>query len=794
VQQTTWPLQPLDRFILQKLEAAGLKPSPPADRRTLLRRAAFDLLGIPPAWEDIVAFENDPAPDAWERVVERLLASPLYGQRWGRHWLDLARFADTKGYVGDQETRYPYSYTYRDYVIDALNADLPYDRFIIEQLAADLLPAEENNRALAGLGFLTLGRRFSNNPHDIIDDRIDVVTRGLMGLTVHCARCHDHKYDPIPTEDYYSLYGVFASSHEPAELPLLAMPTETAEYRQYLDELAARQRKHDEFRNEKYAALLQELRTKVAEYLATAAGWSPENGPKEGEFLSLDPDDLRPRVVERWKWFLSRQSTDDPVFGPWARLFDVPAESFSQQAAALARELAQADSPPARGLNTRVKAALIADPPKSLVEAAVLYGRLLEQAESAWQKSQTVSPPPMRLADADLEQLRQVLYHEGSPAAPTVDEAERQFDRATKNRLNELRKEVDSFRVNSPQAPPRAMVLADNSRPQDAVVFLRGNPQRPGPPVPRRFLRLISPDDRRPFSQGSGRLQLALAIASRDNPLTARAIVNLVWMHHLGAGLSRTPGDFGSRGEPPSHPELLDYLASEFIDAGWSLKNLHRTILLSATWQQASDDRADGRRIDVENRLLWRMNRRRLELEPLRDALLAVSGRLDLGFGGRSIDLQKQPFTGRRSVYGYLDRQNVPTLFRVFDFANPDAATPRRPETVVPQQALFVMNSPFVIEQARALVAKAQVAAPEQSPAGGDAPDHGLATRVRAMFRLAWQREPAADELALALAFLPEQAAHDAGGSRPAGAGSSLTAWEKLAQVLLCGNEFVFVD
>jgi hypothetical protein len=596
----------VDAFILARLEAKGLKPAPPADRRTLVRRVTFDLTGLPPTAQEVAAFEADASPDAFAKVVDRLLASPAYGERWGRHWLDVARYADTKGYVFTEERRFPYAYTYRNYVIRAFNEDLPYDRFILEQLAADRMPHGEDSRPLAAMGFLTLGRRFLNNVHDIIDDRIDVVSRGLLGLTVACARCHDHKYDPIPQKDYYSLYGVFASSVEPKELPLVGGPDRTPAYDAFEKELHQRQ------------------------------------------------------------------------------------------------------------------------------EAVAKY-----QEE-----------------------------HKAELAAR---------NRKFRDGLRALQKKVDELNATSPAAPPRAMVLEDRARPVTPHVFLRGNPNNPGTKVPRQFIQILAGASRRPFQDGSGRLELARAIASKENPLTARVLVNRVWQHHFGAGLVRTPGDFGLRSEPPTHPELLDYLAWRFMEDGWSIKKLHRLILLSRVYQQQNVADPETVRVDPENRLLGAMNRRRLEFEALRDALLAVSGKLDRTRGGRAVDLFTAPFTGRRTVYGFIDRQNLPGVLRTFDFASPDSTTARRYQTTVPQQALFLLNSPFVMEQSRLLVARTEVAGCPEPEA-----------RIQQLYRLVYARAAAPEEVALGLRFLDD--------ADPAPRAPALTAWEQYAQVLLLANEFMFVD
>ena len=651
VRDTEWGTGAVDRFVLARLEAAALEPSRRADRVTLIRRATFDLTGLPPTPDEVADFADDRTPGAFAKVVDRLLDSPRYGERWGRHWLDVARYADTKGYAFQRERRYPFSYTYRDYVVRALNDDLPYDRFILEQLAADFLPESDDARVLAGLGFLTVGRKF-NQRHLDIDDQIDVVTRGLMGLTVACARCHDHKYEEILTEDYYSLYGVFASSKEPDELPLIGNPEDSPGYDAYRRELAKLQKDVHEFLVKKHAEYIQ---------------------------------------------------------------------------------------------------------------------------------------------------------REGVPADITLEQVTRHLDRADRNKYRELERKVDKHKVESESAPPRAMILVDLPEPSEPHVLVRGNPGRPGKAVPRQFLALLAGEDREPFTNGSGRLELARAIIDPENPLTARVMVNRVWMHHFGEPLVTTPSDFGVRSDSPSHPELLDYLAWSFMTGDWSLKRLHRQIMLSETYQQESVERPECARVDPENRLLWRMNRRPLEFEALRDSALALSGRVDLSVGGRPVNLLATPSSRRRTIYGFIDRQDLPNLLRVFDFASPDQSSARRPRTTVPQQALFLMNSSFIREQVEMLAARGEIRA-----AGSDG------DRIEALYRIVLSRAPTEREIASSVRFLraaPGEPSAHRERRRPAGIFSlsssaserrrwSSTGMEKaamsrlaqLAQVLLLTNEFLFVD
>ena len=661
---------PVDAFVLEELEKRGMSPSPRADRRTLIRRVAFDLTGLPPTPEEVRAFEEDPSADAYERLVDRLLASPRYGERWGRHWMDVARYADTKGYVFTAERRFPYAYTYRDYVVRSLNDDLPYDRFILEQLAADQLRSEKeplprkvgsitNERAsLAAMGFLTLGRRFLNNTHDIINDRIDVVTRGLMALTVQCARCHDHKYDPIPMEDYYSLYGVFANSVEPKDLPLIADPDDSPEYRKFEEELARRRKTLEDFISKEHLELLLELRQRVGDYLLATLK-DDEGG---GAFASLSKGEIRPRAVERWRDYLRKSSAvHGSLFAPWegyARLHQSRPEEFTTQSEALLKgwTAAQKSAGAPDGATNRVNALILEelrkDPPGSLEDVARLYERLMAETDKEWRelvesRRKAGLDAPRTLEDPPREEIRRFLQAQNSPVNIPREKAGPCFDRATRNRQRELQKSVDSFRTSSPTAPPRAMILVNREELVDAHVFLRGNHRRPGKRVPRRFLSALSHGERKPFAKDSGRLELARAIASEENPLTGRVLVNRVWMHHFGEGLVGTPSDFGLRSKPPTHLALLDYLTTRFLEKGWSLKTLHRLILLSSVYQQRSDRREEYERIDPENRLLWRASRRRLDFEAMRDALLRVAGRLDLAMGGPSVRLFKKPFTGR---------------------------------------------------------------------------------------------------------------------------------------------------
>ncbi|KAB2673694.1 MAG: DUF1549 domain-containing protein, partial [Verrucomicrobia bacterium] len=758
VRDTAWPRRDLDRFVLARLEEKGLVPSPEADRRTLLRRATHDLTGLPPTPAAMDAFLADPAPDAYERTVDRLLASPRYGERWGRHWLDVARYADSKGYVFEEERRYAYAYTYRDWVVDALNRDLPYDRFLVAQIAGDQLATKDDPWPMAAQGFLTLGRRFLNNETDIIDDRLDVVFRGTQGLTIGCARCHDHKYDPIPTADYYSLYGVFASSHEPGEKPLLGPNPDPTRAADYAVERARREKELADFRASSTANVAATLRQRVGEYLAAAWESMALDGSRS-EALARTRK-LDPGLVAAWKSRLEKWRGDgNPVFVPWFELAALGTNGFP--AAALAKVQALAAHPDAaRPPNAVVLARLSEHPPTDFAGVAALYGEAFRQAEKAWQEAlgdaaKTGKPGPTALADAQLESLRQILDGDDSPLRDAMAGVDRFFDVPTAQKIRALRRKTEELDATHPGAPLRAMALLDKPQAVEPVVFKRGNPGNPGPRVPRRFLGLIDGDSRKPFATGSGRLELARAIANPDNPLTARVFVNRVWLRHFGAPLVGTPSDFGLRSDPPVNPALLDHLAVDFVRGGWSIKRLHRELLLSATYRQASDPvgsavtRAAFARnatLDPGNVHLWRMNRKRADFEALRDSLLYVSGQLDQTFGGQPVEMFETQSAPRRTLYGYIDRQNLPGLLRSFDFASPDVSSALRFQTTVPQQALYLMNNPFVAEQARRFAGRAGA----KDSASPDA-------RIRRLYALAFQREPGAGELENGRRFVAAQ-------------------------------------
>jgi hypothetical protein len=742
----------IDRFVIEKLEAKGLSLSPEADRRTLIRRLSFDLTGLPPTPEEVDAFVEDESPDAYDRLVDRLLESPHHGEQWARHWLDVARYSDTKGYVyAREEPSWVHARTYRDWVVRALNEDLPYDRFLLLQVAAD--QAADRPEDLAAMGFLTLGRRFLGVKHDIIDDRIDVVSRGMLGLTVACARCHDHKYDPIPTADYYSLYGVFGNSEERL-VPAVDGARWAGADEAFLGGLKERQGALDDRLAAEREAASDRVRSRVEEYLL--AQFSLEKYPGEAFSQILAETDLIPASVHRWRSAIDRADRQgDPVLRAWVDFSDIAPEEFPSRAGEVSRVLSDA---PASVVNP-VVASAFASPPGSRAEVARRYAQIFQDVIDRWEGLVEESasggvPVPEGLPDPDAEAIRRVLYGPASPCE-VPDEAlvniEYFFPTSTVVELWKLQGEVDRWLIRSPGALPHALILADREADSriEPRVFRRGNAANLGEVVPRRFLQVLSEPGAGPFRRGSGRLELATAIIDPSNPLTARVAVNRVWMHSFGEGLVRSPGDFGSRAGPPSHPELLDWLASRFMAEGWSLKWLHRQIARSATYRQAATGPADpdllarATRLDPENRLLWKMPVHRLSFEELRDALLAVTGQLDRRIGGESQPLFSGADSTRRTLYGTVDRQELPSVLRVFDFANPDLLIPQRGETTVPQQALYFLNHPFLTGCARVLADRDEVAG-----ATGDD------DRVRQLYRLVYQRGPTPEQRELAVALV----------------------------------------
>ena len=641
IKKKDWPANDVDRFILARLEAAGLEPAPTADRRVLIRRATYDLTGLPPRPEDVEAFVADATSDAFAKVVDRLLDSPRYGERWGRHWLDVVRYADTAG--DNSDFPIPQMYRYRNWVIDAFNRNLPYDQFIRDQLAGDLLPAEtteEKQARIVATGYIANARRFGSRVSDYpqhltIEDTIDNLGRAFLGLTVSCARCHDHKFDPIPAADYYALYGIFESTRYP---------------------------------------------------------WPGiELEKKQRDLVPLAPE------IEVESALKSRSGKQKALDAEVKRLED---------------ELKSAEG----------------DEKKKLEKT-------LASAKKAAEKHQNSALP---------------------------------FD--------------------------QAYAVAEASKAGDAAIQIKGDPARTGDVVPRRFLTVLNGTELPAEVKGSGRLQLANWIADPKNPLTARVMANRIWLYHFGKGLVSTPNDFGKQGRAPTHPELLDWLAARFVDSGWSVKSMHRLIMLSGTYQQSSERSETATAKDTANDLLGGYPRRRLDAESIRDTVLVLGGNLDSGPGGPHPFppqeewnyTQHNPFkavykTTGRSVYLMTQRIQRHPYLAIFDGADPAASTAFRPTSTTPLQALYLLNDPFVHEQSERFAASLIELSSEDTE------------RLRQAYQFALGRPADPDELERGRHFLASVRDELRRAKIPE-AKIEPQAWEAMARVLFRLNEFVYID
>ncbi|MBM3516225.1 MAG: DUF1553 domain-containing protein, partial [Alphaproteobacteria bacterium] len=586
------------------------------------------------------------------------------------------------------------AWAYRDYVIRAFNHDLPYHQFVLEQMAADRMPWRDPG-ALAALGFLTLGQRFINSRPDIIDDRIDVVTRGILGLTASCARCHDHKYDPVSMGEYYALYGVFDNSIEPRVPPVAARDSDLPDG--YLREFQEKQRKFEEYLRTKRDQLRTSFLERAEEYFLAAQAEKVQPNFLPVMFLIDARKDLNPVMIHRLALFLAAtREGQHPLMNLWHETAGLPESEFESRSLGVAEKWA-ASSPTTMGV---VLAAWRKEQPRRLANAARVFGDLLRQADPRLPGRDSAASQP----GPEWAAFEPLLRGPQAPFEVPWDDLEDYLyvDATTQNEYHEQQRAIEDW-ISSKGLAPHAHVLQEAAVIREPRIFRRGNASEPGSLSPRRFLSALSRGTPVGLDRGSGRLELAQALVDRSNPLTARVMANRVWLHHFGAGLVRTPGDFGTRGDPPTHRELLDHLAGRLMDSGWSIKSLHRAMVLSATYRQSSFESKAALERDPANRLFGRMNRRRLDWEAMRDSLLAVASNLEDRMGGPSVILSGNKPARRRAVYGRIDRQNVPGVFRAFDFAAPDACSAQRHQTSGAPQSLFLMNHPFVREQAQSL-------------------------------------------------------------------------------------------
>lgn len=747
---------PIDAFLLRQLAANNLQPAEQADKRTLIRRVTYDLTGLPPTQNEIAAFLADESDDAFANVVERLLSSPQYGVRWGRHWLDVARYADSNGL--DENLAFGNAWRYRDYVVDAFNNDKPFDRFLTEQIAGDLLPdATLANRTATG--FLVLGAKVLAEPDkeklemDTIDEQLDTIGKAFMGLTIGCVRCHDHKFDPLKQTDYYALAAILKSTRTFAASMTgaihhwnehsFATADELENLKQIDAEIKKRQAAASSFKNAAIAKIKADSKAKATEYLLAATRFGPETPFSVVEEIAAEFG-LHARILHHCRTHL-KFAQDDPFFGPWSALAN------------------QGES-------------AVADHYRPLF-AAALGGN-------------TVSAPPVS------DQSRQsalAALNDGSGFLAVPPKVQYAFDAES---LAEYDRLAEEARIYESQAAdePAVLSVGEQETLSSLPINIRGSHLNLGDPVQREFPEVMRVSAVRPVfpKQQSGRLQLAQWMAGTQHPLTARVFVNRVWGWHFGRGLVGTPENFGRLGDRPTHPELLDWLAIRFMESGWSVKALHRLILSSRAYQMSSTGRDEAAEaLDPENKLLWKFRIRRLEAEEIRDAILAVSSRLDTTLGGKTVPLRNRQFvfnhtsedhtkydSVRRSLYLPIIRNNLYTLFEQFDFPDPTMPTGLRNSTVVAPQALLMMNSDLVIESARSLVAQMMA-----SDASSDV------ERIAAAYQETLGRFPTDAETVRAVEFLDELTAVSSGSTSE----RQQQAWLLLCQSLFSSNEFIYL-
>jgi hypothetical protein len=787
VKDAKWARSDIDRLILAKFEEKGLRPAPDANRAVLLRRLYYAIIGLPPTPEEFDAFVNDRSPNAIVNVVDRLLASPHFGERWGRHWLDVARFAESSG--GGRTLMFRDAWRYRDYVINAFNSDKPFDQFIIEQLAGDLQNArtpEERYWQLVATAFLLLGpTNFERQDKpllemDIIDEMIDTMGKGFLGMTIGCARCHDHKFDPIPTKDYYALAGIFKSTKFIVH----------SNVSKWMERPLPAQNPDLEIAIKKHESSVAQLKKQIALVKAKNPGVVTE--PIKG--TPLDPkslpgiviDDSDARKVGNWKHSTysgnyvgmgylyddrgmkgEKTVTFQPEFtesGVYeVRLAYVP---HTNRADKVQVRIFHREGDDTIHVNQRLA--------PTIDTRFISLGRFRFTKGSQWFVMVSTDGANGHVVADAVQFLPEAIADKQMVVAPKTIKGT-----AT---LAELEAQLKALEKTAPERPT-AMAVADSDKIIDMHVCIRGIVHNKGDIVPRGFLQVASLPRKRgeeswlPKNE-SGRRDLARWIASSDNPLTSRVFVNRVWHHLFGQGLVRTVDNFGATGETPSHPELLDYLAVKFTQDGWSVKKLIRTMVLSRAYQMASEPNDAGMKADPENRLLWRMNRQRLQAEAIRDTILHVSGQLDRVALGNTIKkgtVAERDYVFddvRRSIYTPIFRNRLHELFEVFDFPDPNIVTGRRNVSTVPTQALYMMNSPFIMTQARHAATLALKDANLKD-----------AERIDLAYRKTLGRLPTPRERELALAFVSVPVFEQ-----------RLPAWERFYQTLFACVDFRYVN
>ena len=909
VKNRKWPQNNIDYFTLAKMEELGLSPVAPASKQALIRRATYDLTGLPPAPADVTAFLEDESDEAFAKVIERLLDSPHYGERWGRYWLDVARYSEDQAHTFATRPNTE-GFRYRDWVVSAYNRDLPFNQFVKLQIAGDLYGPTGNEpyEHLVALGYFGLGAQYYKNTDreramaDELDDRIDTLTRGFLGLTVSCARCHDHKFDPIPTMDYYSIAGIFGSSR--LHNAPLCTPEDVKAYNDGQKRLKDTDNAVKKYLADQKETAAQSKVGDIANYMN--AVWLFQSAKANGQNLStkelaeasnvneyllkrwinfLDPKN-KGKVAELEAWFnltpgkaesitISTalpdnvttvttgfqqaiekmlnispdgdavvnlvQRTDGAQHQPGHPHFVTPVttkirpksnivadltghkeihlivtdagngnscdhadwlEARFENAAGQVINLSDLDPKKADGFGgprknknyqgqpirvggKEYKNGVGVHAPSKLVyeipEGYTLFkgaggldnsgsdqGPCGEQA--AVQFAVYTEEPKVQPEAGATDLLTKVLGKDG-PLAVSDKDLEQFLEGEAKETLVRLKADAETAKKTAPPKFPVAHSYTE-SAPKDMRVFVRGNPANKREIAPRRFLQVLAGENPPAYQEGSGRKQLADDITSDDNPLTPRVMANRIWQYHFGRGIVNTPSNFGLLGDPPTHPKLLDYLARTFIDNNWSMKHLHREIMLSATYQLSTQTNDKNAEIDADNLYVWRMKQRRLDIESWRDGLLDVSGRLDKSLEGPSTNLADANNV-RRTIYAKISRHELDGLLRLFDFPDANITSAKRTETTVPQQQLFVLNSPFMTQQAKSFSSRLHQEAPDSDGA-----------RIKLAFELAYGRKPSEPELNLGLAYLAAEDSED----------NQMSRWERYAQVILASNEFMYLD
>ncbi|NND96047.1 MAG: DUF1549 domain-containing protein [Pirellulaceae bacterium] len=764
VDNPKWVRTPIDAFVLSHLENVGLQPAPPADRRTLIRRVTFDLIGLPPTPQEIEAFVQDDSPDAYHQLVERLLASPQYGVRWGRHWLDVARYADSNGL--DENLAFGNAWRYRDYVVDAFNDDKPFDRFLIEQIAGDLVPGA-NRQTKTATGFLALGAKVLAEPDreklqmDAIDEQLDAMGKAFLGMTFGCVRCHDHKFDPIKQSDYYSLAAILKSTRTFADTKTgaikhwfehsFATELQTAQLKIVDAEIAAKKKAATSFKNAAIVELRGVARANAAEYLVACTQFDTSASLNHVAEIA-EPLGLHPRILHHCRLHLEYHRSD-PLFGKWHELAN-SGEAVGQY-----------------------------------------FHPLFTSAESALAAARNEKPGAKKLDDPDLEIARAALYDlSGFLAVPAKAEFALNAEQLAK--YYDLMEQARVIESNAPDEDS-AMGVCDDAVEDQLPIHIRGSHRNFGKLVAREFPEVMRASTARsvfPTNQ-SGRLQLARWMASTQHPLTARVYANRIWAWHFGRGIVATTENFGALGDRPSHPDLLDYLARYLMESGWSTKSLHRLILASNTYRMsATGFVTNGTEVDPQNRLLWKFPLQRLDAEQIRDAMLAVAGRLDQSMDGKTIPLRNRQFVFnhtsvdhtkydslRRAIYLPVVRNNLYSLFTQFDFPDPTMPTGTRGATVVAPQALLMLNADLVMDSADQLADQLMRQVSQDR------------ARVDLAYNIALGRRATETEKERAVAFVDDLTSRALTGSASIDPIEEHRAWSLLCQSLFASNEFIYL-